>query len=535
MRVQILNPVSDGPTQDWIIRGAASTAYSAVAKDSGTSVYISSATVADLASFECGNGSVPELGFVPQVSLNYIIKPTGSGGSAELAVGIFRNGSALDTTSHTVTTDDQINSAIRLLVDPSTSARFISSGLEDLECRFEVVSVMTGGEWRIYETWIEVEWVAVPSFYDPVSHSGTPDTITGYLDWSTTGSESAAVSSNRLVLTDSDTSDWREYSRSIEAYPSDFTSELTTRFSLTTAMSGPAFVYRIARLDDGGKDTDLCAFLDSSGSKYIGISGGSLDRDDPSKYKATYALDWTESHHVRLLVDRDSNPGASQNVKVYVDHDDTPVIDILYSDMESSGSTEISFGTGNASLTTAEVTAKVDFFSWWHFRSQGNSFQGWWDEYTGGSSVKINSSDSYIATRQVIAPPGITVGESDYCCELFMDLSSEVAAVVNYWPVLDSAGTYDLTLDHRNDIIGVTDAVIVQRTSDYYYWNSATSSWQSSLSQTSISANTSRTRSTLISNIQTSTPDNLIIKIRTDPSGRSATHSLFLYRVHLED
>jgi hypothetical protein len=301
-------------------------------------------------------------------------------------------------------------------------------------------------------------------------------------------------------------------------------------------MSGPAFVYRMARLEDGSKDTDLCAFIDSSGDKYIGLSGGALDRDDPSVYKATYQIDWTENHHYLLVVDRNSNPGQSKNVKVYVDHDDSPVMDVLYSDMETGASTQISFGTGNAGHTASQVTVNLDYFDWWTQKSRGESFYNWWDTDETDNTISINSSDTYIATKQVITPPGIEVGQSNYCCEMVLGNLSELASIRTYWPVADSAGTYNLTLDYRMDPdgIGTDDIVTVQRTSDHYYWNNGTSTWQAGVAHIMVPTSGTRARSTVASNIQTSTPDNLIITIRTS-FGRVTLHTSYIYRVHLAD
>lgn len=534
MRVQILNPIADGPTQDWDLRGTATAAYSALAKDSGTSGYIASATALALTSFEHGNGAAPELGFVSQVSLHYVIHPTGAGGTADLSVGLFRNGSVLDSTSHTVSVDDVIYSSIRMPIDAITSTRFTAPDLEDLESRFEVQSVMTGGEWRIYAAWIEVEWVPKPEFYDPVYHGVTPDAITGDMTWSTTGAQGVSIGASQLQITDTSTVDWREYTRSlVSTYNEKYTTYLSTRFNLASAMSGPTFVYRMARLEDGAKDTDLCAFIDSAGDKYIGISSGVLDRDDPSAYKATYQIDWTEDHHYLLVVDRSSSPGPSKDVKVYVDHDETPVMDVLYSDMETGASTQISFGTGNAGHTTSQVTVNLDYFDWWTQKTRGESFYGWWDTDETNNTISINSTDTYIATKQIINPPGIEVGQSNYCCEMVLGNLSELASIRTYWPVADSAGTYDLTLDYRMDSSG-GDIVTIQRTSDYYYWNNVTSTWQDTVAYITVPNSVTRTRSTVASNIQTTTPDNLMITIRTN-FARTALHTSYIYRVHLAD
>jgi len=529
-----LDTTANGANQDWSVLYSTN-AYEAVNRESADTTYIQSATLNHRSDFTCGNGPHPELGFVSAITVHYRLKTTDTSGAPVVAVDILRAGTplAIGWSVAPTAAAGWIDGEYRLGTDPATSARFIPGSLDDMGVMVQVTTAPTTGYVQVSRAWLEVEWTLSPEFYDPVYHAVVPDSVTGAMTWNKTGTQSAALAAGQLVLTDASASDWISYNRTILQYGANYLTEVSTRFSLSGPSTG--FNYRAAYVDDASNLVELCCFTDSGGDPYIGLITGGLDHDDPDDYLDTYAIDWTVDHHYRLIVDREVDPGDSFNVRVYVDYEATPVMEVNYFKFDgSAGSAELGFGTGSAALKVGQIKAYVDFFDWWHYRKSGSNWRYWYAAEVGNNTVSVNSSDTMIVKPVTITPPGIVTGQSQYCCELAVQDLTDECSVRTYFDVPSSAGTYNITLVYRIATFGEKANLQVQRTSDHYYWNEGLSTWQAASSVASISYSGTRTTATLMTNITTPTPDKLIITVRNSTAA-SAAHWIYLYKVDVRD
>lgn len=529
-----IDTTANGANQDWSVQFSPY-GYEAVNRESADTTYIKSATLNDRSDFDCGDGPHPELGFVSAVTVHYRVRTTDTVGSPDVAIDALRAGSFMSSGTTVAPTAAQgwIDGEYRIGTDSVSGVRFVPSELDDLGVMVQVTTAPSSGSLQVSRLWLEIEWTLSPEFYDPVYHAALPNAITGPMGWNTSGTQSAAIVSNQLVLTDSSASDWRAYSRTMLEYGTNYITEVSTRFSLASASTG--FNYRVCLVDDAAYGVDLCCFTDPAGDPYVGLITGALDHDDPDAYFDTYAVDWTESHHYRLLIDRELDPGDSFNVRVFVDYDETPAMEVNYYKFDgTTGSAEIAFGTGNLALQTGQIIASIDFFDWWHYRKSGDNWRYWYAAEVGNNAVSVNSSDSAIVQPVTITPPGITTGQSPFCCVLDVQDLTDECSIRTYFDVPSTSGTYDVALDYRVDTFAEGAKLLVQRASDHYYWNDGGSAWQAGSTDITVPYAPVRTRTIFMTDITTATPDKLIITIRND-TGASVQHNVYLYKVDVRD
>jgi len=531
-----LDTVADGSNQDWAINFASSS-YIAVQRGTPDSQYISSNTLGHITDVVCENGPVPELGFVTGVVLRYRVRVTDLTGAPAFLLDVARSSVALSVgKTVTPTSTNWIDGEYRLEVDPSTGARWLASGLSDLGAYVEVSTASAAGELHVSELWLEVEWAQSAERYDPVSTVVTPDAITGMLAWNTTGTQAAAIAGDSLRVQDASAADWRSYDRTILEYGEDYVTEVATRLQITTATAGPAFIYRIAQVDDATHQVDLCAFLDAAQDPYIGLITTPKDHNDPTKYLVTHAIDWTESHHYRLLIDRWGDPGGSADVQVLVDYGTDPVLRVNYAEFAGiSGSADIQFGSGDASLQSAQSDTYISFFDWWHYHRTGG-WRYWYTTAIAGNSVVIDAVDDYIARPITVSPPGIVTGQSTRCCLLDVADIIEECSVSTYFVVPQASTLYAISVDYRIDTLATDAKLFVQRTSDHAYFNDTTNLWQAASTDITLPYSPGRTRAIdVITDLSVSSiPDKFIITIRND-TGAAGAHKVFVYKVDLRE
>lgn len=527
-----LDTSADTAAADWTINFKP-TGYEAVQRGSGDNYYISSSTLNDLSVFDCADGPVPELGIVTAVTVHFRHRTTVGGTGGQVEFSLYRNSVAVGTSSTITPSTSWTDGSFRVTQDSVTSARFVASGMGDLEVAVEAVTAPSSGELRVSEMWLEVEWTLSPERYDPMTSAVTPDSITGDMAWSTTGTQTASISSNQLRIQDASTVDWRAYSRSLLEYGADYVTEVATRILLTTVTTGASFVFRIARVDDATYAPELCAFQDASDVSYIGLITDGLDRNDPAAYLATAQVDWTESHHYRLVVDRATDPGASDWVSVYLDYDSEPVMRVIYQDFTGTSSTAtLEFGSGFAAETNSQCDALMDYYDWWTYHREGD-WRHWYRQAVGANSVEINTTDSFIVPPIVITPPGIVAGQSERCCQLQVTDLADECSVRTYFLVPDIYATYKVAVDYRVDTFSENAKISVQRTTDHYYWNNGGAAWQAAASDVTLTYSPTRTRVEVMTDIPIAAEnERLIIKLYND-TGASASHNVYLYKVDL--
>jgi len=528
-----LDTNADTAFADWTVNYKP-TGYEAVLRGSGTNYYISSSTLNHLSLFACGSGSVPELGIVSGVSVYVRHRATVAGGGGAIQLGFGQGGVPAAGSGNIIPTISWTTSVYRLAPDPVSGLRFTTADLDDLGTAVIVSIAPTAGELQVSEMWLEVEWTLSPEHYDPLTSAALPTAILGDMAWNTTGTQATAIVANQLQITDASAADWRAYWRTMLEYGEPYVTELTTRLTITTATAGPAFIFRLASVDDATHHVDLCAFVDAAGDEYLGLTTGAADRDDPSTYFATYQVDWTEDHHYRLVIDRDDDVDNSQNVQVLVDYDPIPVMEVNYFlFVGSTGSASIQFGSGDATWLTAQSVTNIDFYDWWHYKKVAN-WRYWYPTDIATNEVQINTTDASIVTPVTITPPGITTGQSNTCCVLDVNDLADECSVRTYFPVPDAFGTYDIAVDYRMATAAEAAALIVQRTSDHYYWNNGGGVWQAAAADVVLATSAARARVTAMTAIQTPTPDTLIITVRNDV-GAGAAHEVYVYKVDLRD
>ncbi len=525
-----LDVSANGASQDWIVQYAES-AVAAVQRDSSDLHYIESSTLNDVSTFECADGPYPELGFISAITVHHRMRTTSLVGAPTVDIDVLGAGSALSGGATITPTLDFITAAYRIDVDVVAGARFTPAHLADLGITVTCSTAPTTGHIEIVGLWVEVEWSLSPEFYDPVHHVVTPDSILGQMDWIPSGSQAAAIVGTQLVLTDVSGIGWKNYTRGILQYGSNYITEVSTRFTLSGA--GTGFCYRAALVDDATIAVDLCCFVDTAGNRRVGLITPGLDHDDSAAYFDSVELDWTDSHHYRLVIDRTVDPGDSFNCRLYLDYADSPILDVNYFKFVGSvGSPFIQFGTGDAVLNTGMIVASVDFIDWRHYRKAGSNWRYWHCTEIDNNTVQVNTTDSAIVKPITITPPGITTGQSQHCCALSVQDLTDECSIRTYCPVPSSFDTYDLTLDYRVDTFPETAKLLVQRTSDHYFWNEAASVWQAAATDVTVPYSPIRVRTTLMTSITTTAPDNLIITVRND-TGAAAAHTVLVYKVDL--
>lgn len=218
--------------------------------------------------------------------------------------------------------------------------------LADLGIGVEVTVAPTTGEIQVSELWLEIEWQDSPEYYDPVG-GVTPDAVLGDMAWNTTGTQVGAIVGNVLRITDASAVDWRAYDRTILVYGENYNTEVCCRCAVSSTHVG--FVYCIATIDTGTDSLKLCALYGSPTDTKIGIATGTSDLDDESAYLVLADLNWKAWHHYHVVIDRDTDLSSSSNVRVYVDYEDTPTLEVRYTELlPYLGSQHIWFGSGDA-------------------------------------------------------------------------------------------------------------------------------------------------------------------------------------------
>jgi len=526
-----IDVTADGSNQDWSAQYA-STAWEAVLRSSNDTDWIEADTLAHRSDFTCGDGATPELGLVTAVTVHYRARTSATSGTPDFIVDVLRAGAQL-TAGQTVAPTVGLNwvdGSYRVEIDSATSARFVASGLTDLGCMVEVTTAPTSGYLQVTELWLEVEWLRSPAFYDPVHFAALPSAIVGTMKWANTGTQAAAIASNRLRLTDASTTDWKAYQYTIPEYGVDYVTEATTRFSLTSTLTSSAFVYHALTVDDGTYQVELNCFLDAAGDERIGLTTDGLDRSDEAAYLDTAYLDWTDDHHYRLVIDRDDNMDTTNHVRVYVDYSETPALEAFVSDLTgTSGSAVLGFGTGSTAEQTALCVADVSFVDWWSYLKD-NSWRHWHTLGVGNNTVAADTADTFIARPVLVQPPRIWTGQSEWCCILQVPDLTDECSVWTYFATPDALRTYDVSVDYRVDTLATGAKIQVQRASDHYYWNNGGSAWQAAAADVSLSYSPIRTRVAAMSSISTTAGERLIIKVRNDVAAGS-THNVFVYKL----
>lgn len=532
MPSQTLDTTANGPDADWTVVGTSG--WEAVQRGSGDATIIHANNVGDTSTFVCGDGWAPPVGFISAVVLHVRARATDSGGAPVLDLLVLQDG--VNQVAYTWNVADTLwhDFEIRVREDWVSAARFAAADLDNLGVGVEITTATAAGHFEVSEAWLEVETVEKAERYDPY-FAALPDAVPGPLLWFTAGTQAAALTAdNFLSITDASAVDYRNYYRSVLSYDENYNSEIETRLSFTSLPgAGTYAVYYLAVLEDMYRSVHLMLFI-AGGVQYIGLTDSSRDHNNPAAYLATYALSFAGgvSRHLRLRINRDPEPSALGQVDVFVDYGDTPVMSVPYIDFSGFAGQVILFGSGDMTTPLAQSTALVDFVAWDHWR-RTELFPGWRTTTVRTNQILPNAIDTEIVTLRTIPIAGITAGQSNQCCQLIINDPGYACFVEQFWTVMDAAHQYDLVVDYKVDTVGKQLAVTVQRTSDYYYWNTGLSAWQAALITATLPTWATRLRTTVMQDIQTATPDVLLVRISHDLMGPGA-YNAYLYKVGLD-
>lgn len=539
MKHQILDLVASGTTQQWSYTGEPS-AWEACRRGSGDSSYVHTATLGHICQVTVPPGTMPIYGFVASITLHYRAKSTLQIGGAKIAAAILHNGSVLICSNYTADTTWTNETGRVVNYNDGTLHRFTAVDMADLGVQFEVTLAPASGEFRISEVWLEVDYCDAFEFYDSVMTATTPDLVPGYLAWNTAGAEAHSIGAGDILyFEDMSAVSFRRYWRTIPAYRHPTITEITLDAIVHNSGVVPAStcVVRLAQVDDGARSCWL-TIVQSAGSWYLGLVSGAVDVNDIVQYRATSILTADEigkSNYFTMVVDRNEDSAVPGTVTVAMNH--IPRLTAYYHDFEASTMQQLGFGTGGPGDTAAaNLDVSLNFWAWRHYQSAGPRFASWEQDVASTNTMVINSTDYAIAKPVAVPGPylGMTVGQSNYCCELAVQDPTALCSVYQLWRFPDAVTTYDLFVDYRVTVFGQIAEVLVQRTSDFQYWDQAMGAWAvGEISSILPAAMTRQYGYAVMTNILSGVdPDGLLIRVRC--IGGAPAHSVMIYKVLLQ-
>jgi hypothetical protein len=470
-------------------------------------------------------------------------------GGPTVGVSLIHNG--LTESGYTYIPGDTTWQNIRLKlvghVPGGIPTRFATADVADLTVAFDVtVAPGPGEEIQVSEAWLDIEFCDVPEYYDPVTTGLTPDGLAGYLTWNTDGAEAQAILlAGVLYFEDTSAVDFRRYWRSLEQYRYPTDTEITLDFfgfGFGAVAPDATCVIRLAKVEDGARSIWLTLVQDRVLGVFqwhLGLTGGGLDINDVTTYLAAHQLTDDEINalnYVKLDICRNEDPGMPGIVSVELNHE--PVLTAFYRDFPITAAQSMGFGTGDPGDAGAFGQATfLNFWAWRHYQAAGPKFTAWEQDIGTTNTVVQNSTDYAIVKPMAVPGPylGQQVGQSNYCCELAVADPTALCSVYQLWRFPDAVTAYDLFLDYRVTVFGQTAEVLVQRVSDFQYWDEATQAWVvGQISRTLPAAMTRQYRYATMTNILSGVVgDNLLIRVRC--IGGSPAHSVMVYKVLLKE
>jgi len=309
--------------------------------------------------------------------------------------------------------------------------------------------------------------------------------------------------------------------------------EAETRFKVTAvdpSLTGASYIV-FGMLDfDIGVSVNL---LKINGDQYIGIYPTYKPISDPDSYVALAPFTYLNKDlHVRVKIDRYTDPDAAGLIQVWVDYSDTPILEFPFREVPHATPPGF-YGPIFGIPPDKTATVKVDYFAWDHYKRFGYSFQDWIETDHESNRIYADNSDSEIC-RLVDIPPGIPAGQSNTCCLFEINDVLAVCGVYTIYPdYLSPAVTYHLALTYK--AVGFTPMVevLLQRCADLWYWNQGTLSWQAALSSVSLPSAATRTIAPVFTGITNTAPDGLVLTIRSLSGMPIGPPRIYLYHAHL--
>jgi hypothetical protein len=401
-------------------------------------------------------------------------------------------------------------------------------------------TVPLSGDLEVSQLWLAVETVDHPNFYDP--YDGVlPNAIVGPKVWTQGGTQPVSITGNNyLRIDDSSISDEVYFLRTNPIIPwrSDYITEYECRVELSNLITtSPSSIGILGGYNDGlGNAVIILARFD--GALHIGINGAQLGPPtDPANYLDLQPFDFDgRNFHARLVFDRDQRPTTYGKIEVFIDFSDTPIVSCFYYDAPSSPS--IPFALVDLFGTDTEGTCyfDVDYVAIKHYKKIGQTFKAWKEWDFGANVVGANLTDPDIVKPVTINPPGIQVGQSHYALELDVQDTSMFCEAFQIDTLPDPAPqTYKIDVDYKMDQAAVEGELVVQRTSDLWYWDETGGSWSSSYSAVTLPNSTTRTRFAAMTGINVAdvAADALQVTVKAK-TATPPTYKILVYKVFLD-
>jgi len=536
----IMSPTAPGIDDEWNFTGA-STSWEAVAKDTDDTSYISTTTVGQKSNFFCGDGQAPIIGRIMAVTLHYRVRQTSAGvGSVDFTIsqGVTPRLAGNVPLSGTTWTEGEI----RVREDWTTTTRFTGTDVTDLGVGVEAMGIPPVADIQVSKLWLAIEYIDFLMFYDPYSGL-TPDAVTGPRGMGTIGAEPASITgSNYLQVLNTTPADFRMYyyfDLSTKAMRQDYITETEIRCTLSnpeTLANELMMVYPGAVESTGSIRFQSVRIL---GVEYLGlIEYPFADPFDPSEYIALEPFSALgRDLHLRLKIDRDSNPSTYGKVEVFEDYSEEPIISKWFEQFATTPKTWLTIGAFGPAIYGAsqnETTMELDYSGWKHYKKRGETFRSWTGWAFGNNRVHANGGDPEIVKPITITPPGVVAGQSQYACELRVEDLDLPCSITNNSVTPDVAPiSYKVDVIYKMDIAATEGELTVQRLSDLYYWDETGSSWIPTLTTVTMPNQLTRTTLAAMTGINVTSPDDRFLVSVHRKTAIGPSYKIFVYKVHL--
>jgi hypothetical protein len=534
---QIIQTSAPGASDQWGLIGAP-TSWEAVLRDSDDSSYIRSQTAAQVSDFFCGAGYTPVAGRVMAVTMHYRMRGTTAGGSVDLA--IVQSGTPQSVGTVSLPTTAWVEGSVRVREDWTSSTRFTSPDVAALGVEVTVNTVAPAGWLEVSKLWLEVEVVDHLNFYDP--YDGVlPTAIVGPKTWLVSGTQPVAITgSNYLRIDDTSAADEAIFYRIGIPNPwrQDYITEYEYRIAFSNLDANPNSNFGVLGAINDGLANTVINFTRLSGVLHIGIYAGQLGPySDPSNYVDLQPFDFDgRNFHARVVFDRDQTPVSYGKVEVFIDYSETPILSGLFYDAPPSGALPFSLVEAFGTETGGTARLDIDYLAVRSYKKLGQTFKAWEEWDFNSNAVVANLSDPDIVKPVTINPPGITAGQSRYALELDVQDSTQLCEVFQIDTLPDpSPQTYKIAVDYKMDQAVVEGELVVQRTSDLWYWDETGGVWSATFSSVTLPNSATRIRFAAMTGI--SVVDVSIDAIRVTVKAKTATppaYKILVYKVFLD-
>lgn len=534
---QIIQTSGPGSSDQWNFVGAA-TSWEAVLRDSDDSSYITSNTAAQVSDFFCGAGYAPVGGRIMAVTMHYRMRGTTPGGSVDVA--IMQSGTPRSVGTVNLPGTSWVEGSVRIREDWTSTTRFTSPDVASLGVEVTVNTVPASGALEVSKLWLEVEVVDHLNFYDP--YDGVlPDAIVGPKVWIPSGTQPVSITGNNyLRFDDSSLSDEAIFYRTDPQVPwrSDYITEYEGRLTFSNLGAGATEEFGVLGAINDGLANAIILFVRLSGTLYIGIhSGQTGPYTDPANYIDLQPFDFDgRDFHARVVFDRDQTPVSYGKIEVFIDYNDTPIVSAFFYDAPPSPSIPFSLVDAFGSTTDGTCYLDVDYVAIRHYKKIGQTFKAWQEWDFGTNGIAANLTDLDIVKPVTINPPGIQAGQSRYALELDVQDTPMLCEAFQIDTLPDPAPqTYKIDVDYKMDQAAVEGELVVQRTSDLWYWDETGGSWSSSYSSVTLVNSTTRNRFAAMTGINVT--DVAVDAIQVTVKAKTATppaYKILVYKVFLD-